>query len=166
MKRRYYILTAALLSCLFIYVFYRTEKTVVNELVIHFISPEFHLRAKTWITTNLPLNNIIIYSMPEALWVLCITVTSKSFFIQLGRARITGTMIPLFYCVGLELCQLTGLTRGTFDSMDIALSVVFWFAGMVGFEENGETQNIFGRISRRTAVCFASYGIVYLSHVT
>jgi hypothetical protein len=165
-KRRYYILTAALLSCLFIYVFYRTDKTVVNELVIHFTSPELYLRAKTWITINLPLNNIIIYSVPEALWVLCITVTSKSFFIQLGRARITGAFVPLIYCVGLEICQLTGLTKGTFDPMDVALSMVFWFVGMVAFEETGERQNIFGRISRRTMVCFASYGIVYLSHVT
>ena len=166
MTRRDYILTAALLCSLFIYVFYRTDKTVVNELVIFLTSAEFYLKLKESITSSLPLNNLIIYSLPEALWVLCITVTSKSFVIQFGPARITGAIVPMFYCIGLEICQLIGLTRGTFDPMDIVLSALFWLVGVIGFEEVGEVQNIFGRVSRRTMVCFASYGIVYLAHVT
>lgn len=165
MKSRSYILAVALITSLFIYVFYRTERTVINEIITHVVSADsfFSLRAR--VQTNLPLNQIIIFSLPEALWVLCATITSKTIYIGFGRRRISGAVVPILYCISLEFCQLIGLTNGTFNLMDIALSAVFWLFAIIGFDNVVKPQNLFGKVNKRSMVCIASYGIVYLSHV-
>ena len=81
MKKYIPILALCLSACLFIYVFYRTEKTLVNYIATALLSKEGYKGVKEIIVSVLPLKDIIIYSLPEGLWVFCITITS-SFFLH------------------------------------------------------------------------------------
>lgn len=165
MRTRYCFIVAALLVSLFIYLFYRTEKTVVNELLIRAISFDNYTTLKKAITGFLPLNELIIYSLPEGLWVFCITLTSTPFYIRQKTRQINCVVIPLVFCIGLELCQLLHFTRGRFDYIDILVSVIFWLIAVFAFEDKLEKQNILTPLNGRRVVCFMTYGIVYLSHV-
>lgn len=165
MRKKYIFICISLLISLFIYLFYRTERTVVNEIVIRVISLATYARLKAYIVTVLPLNNMIIYSLPEGLWVFCITLTSKPYYITRNNWRIDGMFIPLIFCVSLEILQLFHIANGRFDFMDIGVSVVFWLLGSYIVSDKCEKQDIFTRPNSKTIVCLASYCIVYLAHV-
>ena len=165
MSRRFYLVNLLLLVSLFIYMFYRTEKTVVNEIVIRIISLDNYLLIKQTVMQLLPLNKLLIYSVPEGLWVFCITLTSKPYYIQQGYLRINCVVVPIICCIGLELLQLLHLTNGRFDLMDILISILCWSLANYFFKYEGEKQNILQPLNLSSMACLASYGIVYLAHV-
>jgi hypothetical protein len=150
---------------LFTYLFYRTEKTVVNEIAILLFSFHRYAAFRDAVVSFLPLDGLIVYSLPEGLWVFCITLTSKPYYIQLHKGRIDCVIIPLIYCVGLEVFQLLHLTKGRFDFTDIWISVLFWLLANYLFNYNDEKQNLLEPLNLKRMACFGSYGIVYLSHV-
>jgi len=162
---KYVLICLSLLVSLFIYLFYRTDRTLVNELVIRILSINTYTNLKSQIVKELPLNNIVIYSLPEGLWVFCVTLTSKPFYIRLNDRRFDCLFIPLIYCISLELFQLFHITNGRFDFMDIGVSVLFWLLGGYVLGDESEKQDVFTRPNSRTIICVASYCIVYLSHV-
>jgi hypothetical protein len=112
----------------------------VNELVIRLISVEAYTRLKAVIVHALPLNNVVIYSLPEGLWIFCITLTSKPYYIGLNTWRMDCIYIPLIFCFSLEILQLLHVTNGRFDFMDIGIFVLFWLLGcmdcLIGQESN------------------------------
>ncbi|MDT3402361.1 hypothetical protein [Mucilaginibacter terrae] len=165
MRKQYALITTALLISLFIYLFYRTEKTLVNQLLVWLISVEAYTHIKAVVVNTLPLNNVVVYSLPEGLWIFCITLTSKTYhFIIFGR-RFNCLYMPLLFCLSLEILQMTHVTNGRFDWMDIGMSILFWLPGCYGFNPKEEKQHIFTSLNSKTLVCFISYGIVYLAHV-
>ncbi|WP_276484343.1 hypothetical protein [Paraflavitalea pollutisoli] len=145
--------------------FYRTSDTVVNEIFIRLTSPNLYSHIKAAITEALPLNNLIIYSLPEGLWIFCITLTSKPYYISLNNWRFEVAFFPLILCISLELLQLAHITNGRFDYMDILVSALFWLLGNFGWKDLQEKQEIFTRPGLKTLICLASYSIVYLAHV-
>jgi len=151
---------------LFIYVFYRTDKTLINQIIIQFVSSENYEKLKTTIRLSLPLNKHVIYSLPEGLWVFSITLTSKEFYLTLLNRRIHCVYIPLVYAVGLEFSQLFQVTKGRFDFFDIGISFVCWLIAARKIHTNQIPQNIFTMPNYNGAVCMLSYCIVYLAHVT
>lgn len=165
MRTRYYLITVSLLVSLFIYLFYRTEKTVINDLLIRLISLNSYARMKDAVTHSLPLKNFVIYSLPEGLWIFCITLTSKPYNLHWGQRRIDCVFVPVIYCIGLEIFQLLHLTNGRFDPIDIGMSIFFWLLANYFFRYVGEKQNILQPLNLKRMACLASYGIVYLSHV-
>lgn len=165
MSRKYILICVALLISLFIYLFYRTNVTVVNEIFIRMLSLDTYIRLKAQIVQVLPLNDMVIYSLPEGLWIFCITLTSKPYYIRLYNRRIDCIFIPLIFCVGLEILQLFHITNGRFDFMDIGVSVIFWILGGYILNDKPEKQNILTRPNSKTIICLASYCIVYLAHV-
>ncbi|HJP63083.1 MAG TPA: hypothetical protein VJ844_06550 [Mucilaginibacter sp.] len=165
MRKNYILICLALLISLFIYLFYRTGRTVVNDIVIRMISLQTYTTLKAHIVRMIPLNDTVIYSLPEGLWVFCITLTSKPYYIRLNQWRFNYIFIPLIFCVMLELFQLFHITRGRFDFMDIGVSVVFWLLGSYVSRDGAEKKNMFTRPDFQLMVCWASYAIVYLSHV-
>ena len=165
MRKKYPYIVVSLLVSLFIYVFYRTDKTVVNEIIIRIISFDTYSVLKERVIRFLPLNNYVIYSLPEGLWIFCITVTSKPYYIKLMSWRINCVFIPLVYCIGLEICQLLHFTNGRFDVMDILISALFWLIGNYAFDDKPIKQNILSSINLDKITCIATYSIVYLSHV-
>lgn len=165
MKRKYGLIVLSLLLSLFIYLFYRTEQTVITELFISVISHNTFLELQKIITNILPLNERIIYSLPEGLWVFCITLTSKGLFLKVGIREINLLFIPLIFSIGLELFQLLHLTNGRFDFWDIGFSVLFWAMAnyLVGYKSI--RQNILNPFTSRSLICLLSYLIVFLAHV-
>jgi hypothetical protein len=150
---------------LFIYLFYRTEKTVVNDLLIRLISLDSYARMKDTVTQYLPLKHFVIYSLPEGLWIFCITLTSRPYMLHWGKRRLDCVYVPLIYCIGLEIFQLLHFANGRFDPVDIGMSMLFWLPANYFFRCIEEKQNLLQPINLKRIACFASYGIVYLSHV-
>lgn len=165
MKSKYTFICIALLISLFIYLFYRTERTVATNLLIHLISYDRYSALKSIIINALPLNSVIIYSLPEGLWVFSITLTSKSYFISIRNLRLDCIFIPPIFCFTLEICQHFHITNGRFDFMDIVFLIVFWMLGALVLKEKSEKQNILALPTSKTFICLGSYCIIYLAHV-
>lgn len=165
MKKHYWYIAPALIISLFIYLFYRTDKTLVNQIFIQLSSLKTYEDLKYSITNSLPLNKYIIYSLPEGLWVFCITLTSKGFYIKFFNRQIDCVLIPPIFAVGLELFQLLHLTNGRFDILDIAVSLLFWFLALKITQTKAQLENVFYAFNLNSAACLLSYCIVYLAHV-
>lgn len=165
MKKQYILIGISLFISLFIYLFYRTERTVVNEIVIRLISIGTYTSLKAAVVHCLPLNDVVIYSLPEGLWIFCISLTSKPYYIGWTSWRIDFVYIPLIFCFTLEILQLIHVTNGRFDFMDIGVFVLFWLLGHYGLTERIKKQHILTTLDSKTIACFVSYSIVYLSHV-
>jgi hypothetical protein len=165
MKKEYLLIGIFLLISLFIYVFYRTGTTVVNKLVVCFISPGAYTSLKAVVVSSIPLSNVVIYSIPEGLWMLCITMTSKPFYFIIFGKRMNCLYIPLIFCISLEILQLFQVTNGQFDYIDIVIFVPFWLLGRYALPIRNEQQNIFTSVNTKTFFCLGIYGIVYLAHV-
>jgi hypothetical protein len=165
MKKQYIPIAISLSISLFIYLFYRTERTAVNELVIWLISIETYTSLKTIISNSLPLSDIIIYSLPEGLWIFCITLTSKPYYISWNSWRMDCVYLPLIFCFSLEILQLIHITNGRFDFMDIGFFVLFWIFGRYVLSERNVKRHVFTTLNSKTIFCLASYCIVYLAHV-
>jgi hypothetical protein len=117
------------------------------------------------INAAFPLNGFMIYSLPEGLWVLCITLTSKSMFLKIGRREISLFFAPLLASIGLELFQLLELTQGRFDWVDIGASIFFWVIATYAVQAIPTRESILNPFTKRSFIFLASYGIVYLAHV-
>ncbi|TDO20834.1 hypothetical protein CLV32_3468 [Pedobacter duraquae] len=165
MIKKYLVISVALLISLFIYVFYRTEKTLVNEFMIYLISSPMYTSIKADIIHLIPLSPILIYSLPEGLWIFCITLTSKCYYIDVYGRRYDCVYIPLVFCISLEIMQLVHITNGRFDWMDIGISMIFWLIARYTFNRNIEKSHLLTRIDLNTLACLTSYCIVYLAHV-
>ncbi|ARS43122.1 hypothetical protein CA265_24950 [Sphingobacteriaceae bacterium GW460-11-11-14-LB5] len=150
---------------LFIYVFYRTDKTLVNQVIIQLVSFKTYQHLKLIITASLPLNKYIIYSLPEGLWVFCITLTSKEFYFDLFKKRINCVFIPLVFVVALELFQLFRITNGYFDFFDIGISLLFWLIAAKIIDTQQRLENLFHSLNYNNLFCVLSYCIVYFAHV-
>lgn len=165
MKKKYFLIASGLLIGLFIYLFYRTGNTVITKLFISLISLEEYLLIREDILRLLPLNELLIYSLPEGLWVFCITLTSKDFYIRLWSRPLNLIFLPVLFTIGLEIFQRFQLTNGRFDWWDILFSILFWvlalFVGNAGFPKT----NILKSFTVDSAICIISYLIVYLAHV-
>lgn len=165
MKRGYNIVIALLVS-LFIYAFYRSEKTVVNELLILILSLETYSQIKSSIVNVVSLNKLIVFSLPGGLWIFCVTALSTDFYITIRNYKIQLFLIPILFAIGLEFCQLIHLTNGRFDVWDIASYSMFWLLAYYSYQFHRSQQNILApfTISGFTwLVCFLS---VYLAHVS
>lgn len=165
LRKKTIFISVSLLASLLIYLFYRTERTVVNSIAIRLISHETFTDLRRHVANTLPLNNIIVYSLPEGLWIFCITLTSKSHYLVLYNRRIDCLYLPILFCVTLEIFQLVHITNGRFDFMDIAVSIIFWLLGSYTLRDGQCKQNIIARPNVKSIVCWSSYCIVYLAHV-
>ncbi|MDQ7947954.1 MAG: hypothetical protein REI78_12470 [Pedobacter sp.] len=165
MKRAHILLIAALLVSLFIYLFYRTDRTVINTLFNFIFGIENYQSLKASIRFYLPLHEFVVYSLPEGLWVFCITVTSKDLYLKLARSEVHCAIFPLTFVVALELMQWLHLTNGTFDVVDILTAILFWMLGFFIIEEDRPKQNPLKQLNKRSLIFLMSYLIVYLAHV-
>jgi hypothetical protein len=159
------LLTISLLISLFIYVFYRTEKTLVNQLFMAMISRESYVILKAGITSILPLNDYIVYSLPEGLWVFCITVTSSFFYLEVRRRKWRMVFVPVLVAITMEIFQLLHLANGQFDVMDILFSTGFWLLALFYTRNDTSKEPLFRSVDTKAVCCMLSYCIVYLAHV-
>lgn len=154
-----------MLLSLFIYLFYRTGKTVVNDLILNVISCDQFLILQKEVSSAIPVPEHIIYSLPGGLWVFCVTLASKRFFIAFGETRVNLLFLPLIFAIGLELFQLLHFTNGRFDIWDIGFSVLGWCFGWLVFRKELPTENFAYTPTISRAVCIATFLVVFLAHV-
>jgi hypothetical protein len=166
MRKTYSLVVIILFVSLFIYLFYRTEKTVVNELMILFLSFDTFAEIRSGITKAIPLNKAVIFSLPGGLWVFCTTVLAKDLYMKIGNHKIQLVLVPILFAVGLEFCQLIHITRGTFDLWDIGFYLVFWLLAYGGFQPRNPQQNIMSSFTLRGYFCLVCFLSVYLAHVS
>lgn len=164
MKRRYSIVIA-LLTSLFIYLFYRSEKTVVNELIISILSFETYGGIKTGIVSAVPLHKLIIFSLPGGLWVFCVTALAQDFYVRIKNYKIQLSFVPVLFAIGLEFGQLIHLTNGRFDLWDIVFYVTFWSLACYSYQFHRSQQNILSPFTLRSFTCLVCFVSVYLAHV-
>lgn len=165
MKKYIPLLAICLSACLFIYVFYRTEKTLVNYIATALLSKAGYEGIKEIIISILPLRDVIIYSLPEGLWVFCITITSSFFYIKVRNKKLKLTIVPVLLSILMEVSQLIGFTNGRFDLMDILFSAGFWLLALYYTKSVSAREPVFRSFDARTIFCVGSYSIVYLAHV-
>jgi hypothetical protein len=134
-------------------------------MFIYMVSCDNYKEWRKIISGHLHLNEAIIYSLPEGLWVFSITLTSKVLFFKVGDREIQLVFLPLIFSIGLELFQLLHLTNGRFDFWDIYASVLFWAVANYFIRYSTNSQNIFHPISLTSIICIFSYLIVYMAHV-
>ncbi len=165
MKRACSIAIALSVS-LFIYLFYRSEKTVVNELFILIFSPDTYVALKKAVVRALPMNATVVFSLPGGLWVFCATVLARDFYVKSGHHKIQIVVIPLIFAIGLEFCQLFQITNGRFDLLDIAFFLMFWFLAYYSFQSTSSQQKILTPFTLHGFICLACFFSVYLAHVS
>ncbi len=165
MKKLLWLIVPSLLISLFIYLFYRTDKTVVNDIFMAVFSRSAYYHLRSVVNQWLPLPDILVYSLPEGLWVFCITLTSKPYYLKAGAMQLNLLYLPLLFSVGLELMQLLHMTNGRFDWLDIASSVIFWALAMWVLPNTRPLQNALRPFTAQSLLCLWSYVIVYFAHV-
>lgn len=165
MKKHIPLLAVSLLISLFIYVFYRTEKTLVNRAIIALISREGYYTLKTGVTVIFALPDWVIYSLPEGLWVFCITVTSSYFYLETKKHKWRLVFVPLLVAVIMEVLQLLHFINGRFDVMDITISFGFWLLALFCTRTNSGKEALFYSFNSNTVYCMISYSLVYFAHV-
>ena len=165
MKRNYFFISILLLVSLFIYMFYRTEKTLINKIFISIISREQYILLRESISHSLPLNQYIIYSLPEGLWIFCIGLTSRSLFVKIGNYEFSLLFVPIIVSIGLEFMQLLHITNGRFDFWDIGVSIICWGIANFLIANKSQRQNMLHPFDTRSKICLLSYLIIYLAHV-
>ncbi|KAA5537120.1 hypothetical protein F0919_05465 [Taibaiella lutea] len=165
MKRYCTIISLALFAGLFIYLFYRTQHTVVN-IMLDKLSYGNALAAILYIRKHFLLPEFVIYNLPEALWVFAATLVSKHLFIKLGRKNIHLAWTPLCYAVLLEFLQLLHWMPGSFDWLDILPSFAFTLCAVYFIKCPLQTQQLLGKFNYRTFFFIYIYAIVFLSHVS
>ena len=166
MKKYIPIVAVSLLVCLFIYVFYRTEKTLINQFVIALLSKEHYTFLKASVNSVLPLQKQLIYSLPEGLWVFCITLTSSFFYLGVKQYKCSLVILPIIIAYLMELFQLWHLANGRFDWVDLCYATGFWLLALFCARANSYREPLLGPVKAKTIYCMLTYSIVYLAHVT
>ena len=165
MRIKYFIIALALLLSLFVYLFFRTEQTIVNYLFIKIWGGEPFCQSRAWVTARVNLSNFQMYSMPEALWILAITLLSKRYMIQLGNRHISLWYLPLILAFGFEFFQWMHWSNGSADLNDLWGAGLFWALGITVFPEKEPKISLFQSFNIHALLCTGAYAVVYLAHV-
>jgi hypothetical protein len=126
MRWRNIVISVFVAFCLFVYLFFRTESTIVNKLAILLINEENFAALRLWVRELIHLPHVVIYSLPEGLWVFCLTLFARNVKLSVFRFSFDCSVLPLIYAIVLELLQWLAITNGTFDSMDLVFAISFW----------------------------------------
>ncbi len=123
-----------LLLCipLFIYLFYRTDRTVATHLAGQILGSAHFEELRHTVRAQLPLPHFTVFSLPELIWVFVFTRLSRNLYFNLGRFTLACVWVPLLFSLGLEAAQGFGWAHGRFDWWDCAAVFLGWLAGRWG----------------------------------
>lgn len=126
-KKENILILLLLLACLWIYTFYRPDTILINEIWQSLHMKETFNQWRTVIATTIPLPHWMIYNLPEAMWIACLSICCQSVFVPWQGKRLSLRPFPIVYAISLEIFQYFHITNGTFDFWDILASFVAWF---------------------------------------
>lgn len=124
-----------LLFCAVICIFYRTANNHAH-FAFDFLTLGNLDSLKSAIQSVAPLNDLLIYSIPEGLWVFSLTLLGSRIFVKIANKKIHFTHLAIIFALGLEACQFLHLTNGTFDVLDIIASLFFWTLALLLLREH------------------------------
>ena len=165
MKFKYFIIALALLSSLFVYLFYRTEQTVVNWVVIQFMGWDTFQEIRSGVNAKIGLTGFQVYSLPEALWVLSLTLLSKRYKVRFAAQEISLVFLPIILVLGFEFFQWMHWSNGSADLNDLWGALLCWALGMAVFPEREPKVYLAESLNIHALLCAACYAVVYLAHV-
>lgn len=165
LKSNLFFFVSPLLLSLFLYVFYRTDQTVINDLILSLVKPETYYFAKSYFALHVPLNSWLIFSLPGGLWVFSSSFISKGFYIRIKHFKLSCSFIPLIFAIGLEIAQGLSLVHGTFDFSDLIFILLFWYLADSSFNTRLKQSNLIQNFNLKAIGCILSYSIVFLAHV-
>ena len=154
-----------LLISLLIYIFYRSELTLINQLFSLFIPLADLLQWQNTIQTAFPLPNWVVYSLPEGLWMLVVTLISKEFYFSRQSKNYNLVFFPLLLATVIEIFQYLHITDGIFDWLDLGLSFAFWGIACFLLPPRFHPVQLNHSFSYRGIILISSYAIVILSDV-
>lgn len=163
MRSKNFIVIICFLICAFIYLFYRSSDTLINQIFIYIFSEEKYHSLKLFILNYLPLNPFIIYSLPEGLWIFATTLYAEKSFLKIKSFRFYLYLFPLIFCLLLEIFQLLNIIKGHFDFNDILVTILFWIFSIL-FIYKKTSFNIFP-LNFKSIVILILFSSVYLAHV-
>lgn len=149
-----------LIVALVIYVLYRPDSTLVNQLFIGLFSTETLDSFRSLFSNKGVIKPYVIYSFPNALWIFSTTILSVKHSIHIFKWVLPLSITPVLYCLLLEMCQLLHLTNGTFDLIDVLTSIIFWALAIMCMKTI-DWHSI--RVSWMKPMVFFSYAILILS---
>lgn len=158
----YTICLISLLLGMFVYLFYRSEDTLICKLFSSVFSEMTHYRWSSYFNSKVPLSYLIIYSIPAGLWVMSATIITFDKKINIFSSEINLAFLPLVYAVGLEFLQVFNLTNGTFDILDILVVLVFWLLGFIYLKQIPLQMQ---RLSLSPKYIVGSYLILFLADI-
>ena len=138
----------------------------MNEIFQFVFSGDVYFNLKANISENIALPKFLVFSLPEGLWVLAVTLASKNIYFGVQKQLLHLAIIPVIIAITLELFQLTSITNGTFDWLDIISAICFWALGYFMLPSPSNKQRLFLKMNTNSVICLASYMLLYLSHVT
>ncbi len=166
MKKTWLFALALLFASLVIYLFYRTEETVVNTMAAWLLGRNRFKDVRALFRFRLPLPSFVVYSLPEMLWTAAFTLLSGNLYVRIFRKKYFCFWIPLLVSVGLELLQLLPRFPGRFDWADLIGSVLAWATVVVFFRKKTRpAQNLLERPDAQRLAFVGCYAIMYLAHV-
>ncbi len=163
--KKYAAMVAALSISAFIYLFYRTNQTVINQLFAIVFGVDVYLFLKSFFHANLKLPAQIIYSLPGALWVWVVSISSRDVFIEFKGAKISLVILPLIVALGFELFQYFHWINGHFDWWDVVYSTTFWLFSFISLNKQKRTSNDKHAKFYYNLIFAGSYLIVFFAHV-
>ncbi|MCB9425686.1 MAG: hypothetical protein H6584_01460 [Flavobacteriales bacterium] len=165
MNSKYTTTVISLLVSLLIYIFYRTPDTVINQLILLFLNENLYFSLRETAQNIISLPEVVIYSLPEGLWILSLTLSSMPFYIQIKNFKVPLIIFPPIIAIGFELIQYLHMTNGRYDTLDILYSLAFWGLSMIWYKKHNQQIDLFLSKSYATVICASNYLIVYFAHV-
>lgn len=131
-KPKYYLgIFIPLLFCGIICLAYRPSDTLGHVVFEQWFTIDF--------SNSIPLNNIVIYNLPAALWVFSMTLFSYGLSVKIKQSTIRLIYVPILFVIVLELLQILNLTDGTFDLIDIILPILGYIFAILLLKFNTKT---------------------------
>jgi len=155
----------ALLVSLFIYAFYRSEKTLVNELIMLVLPLDTYREIRSNINV-IPLTGLMVFSLPGGLWIFCATTLSKDFYVRIRTYKLRLFPVPILFAIGLEFCQLLQFTNGRFDCWDVVSYGIFFLLAYFSYQFQDPQENLMSPFTLRGFTYLICLLSVYLAHVS
>ena len=165
MKINYACVVVSLLACLFIYVFYRPEGTLINIILNDILPSDMLLSLKQSVRFHIPLNDTVVYSLPGGFWVFSATVLARKLRLRLFKKQVNLEWLPMSFALWLEFWQYFGVVKGRFDIVDILLVIIFGLLAIVAHKPMQFQQQLVFPFHRRSVAFAFVFVCVFLGHV-
>lgn len=143
---------------LLIYLLFRTENTIINQLTLSYFS-------FTSFSSNVSIADWVIYNLPGALWLFAFL----SILVKKNEKSIFFCLIPLGGALAIEMLQYFSITDGTYDLIDVVFYLFAWALFMLRWLVKGNKIRWFKsseKISKtEVSILVLFFAIVILSDV-